>query len=226
MKKLIIFGTGKIADVIFYYAAHECGLEIAAFTVDREYLKINTFNGLPVIPFDEVEIRYPASEYSMFIALGYHDMNSLRERKYHESRNKGYEIISIVSPYCKLPANVKYGENCFIMPPASIHPHVELGNNVFVFSGAMIGHHSKIGDNCWLTSCANISGVVTVGRNCFFAVNSTAGHGVTIGDECFIGANALVTKCLEPKKVVIVPATPVFKLESDKFLKLSKFSEL
>lgn len=226
MKKLIIFGAGKIADVVFYYAKNECGFDVAAFTVDRQYINENEFNGLPIVPFEEITEKYPPSEYDMFIALGYHDMNSLRERKYHESRDKGYEIISVISPNCKLPENVKYGKNCFIMPPALIHPCVEIGNNVFIFSGAMIGHHSKIGDNCWLTSCTNISGVVTVGKNCFFAVNSTVGHAVKVGDECFIGANALVTKCLDSKKVVIVQTTPVFQLESDKFLKISRFSEL
>jgi sugar O-acyltransferase (sialic acid O-acetyltransferase NeuD family) len=226
MKDLIIFGNGKIADVVFYYAKNECDFNVVAFTVDKEYIIEDRFHDLPVIPFHDIEANYKPGKYSMFIAIGYQDMNRLRETKYLTAKKMGYEIVSIVSPGSKLPSNVKYGENCFIMPPAIVHPEVELGNNTFVWSGAMIGHHATIGDNCWLTSCTNISGVVKVGNNCFFAVNSTVGHGVKIGDKCFLGANALLTKNLENNKVVIEESSKIFRLESDQFLRFSKFSDL
>jgi len=226
MKDLIIFGNGKIADVVFYYAKHECDFNVVAFTVDREYTGDKKFRDLPVIPFDEIKESYNPGEYSMFIAIGYQDLNRLRESKYLAAKKMGYEIVSIVSPISKLPSSVKYGENCFIMPPTLIHPEVTIGNNTFVWNGAMIGHHSTIGDNCWITSCTNISGVVKTGNNCFFAVNSTVGHGVNIGNNCFLGANTLVTKNLADKKVVIEESSKVFRLESDQFLRFSKFTDL
>ena len=226
MKVLIIFGNSKIADVVYYYASNDCKYNVVAFTVDKEFIFEDTFHGLPVIPFDEVEKKYIPGNFYMFVAIGYQDLNRLRESKYKEAKAKGYEIISIISPEAKIPKNVKTGKNCFIMPPAIIHPNVEIGNNVFVWNGAMIGHHSSIGDNCWLTSCANISGVVKAGKNCFFAVNSTVSHGINIGDDCFIGANALVTKNLGNKKVVIAESSKEFRLDSDQFLRFSSFSNL
>lgn len=226
MKDLIIFGNGKIADVIYYYAINECNFNVVAFTVDRIYKGDDKFHELPLIPFDEIESHYKPDKYSMFIAIGYQDLNRIREAKYLSAKKMGFEIVSIISPESKLPSTVKYGENCFIMPPAIVHPEVEIGNNTFVWSGAMVGHHTTIGDNCWLTSCTNISGVVKVGNNCFFAVNSTIGHGVNIGNGCFLGANSLVTKNLEDNKVVIQESTKVFRLESDQFLRFSKFSNL
>jgi sugar O-acyltransferase (sialic acid O-acetyltransferase NeuD family) len=226
MKDLIIFGNGKIADVVFYYAKNECNFNVVAFTADKEYILENKFHNLPVIPFDKIENHYKPGKYSMFIAIGYQDLNKLRETKYLAAKTLGYEIISIVSPETKLPSTVKYGENCFIMPPSIIHPEVTIGNNTFVWSGAMIGHHTIVGDNCWLTSCTNISGVVKVGKNCFFAVNSSVGHGVTIGDRCFLGANTLVTKNLADNKVVIEESSKLFRLEIDQFLRFSKFSDL
>jgi sugar O-acyltransferase (sialic acid O-acetyltransferase NeuD family) len=226
MKDLIIFGNGKIADVVYYYATSECKYNVVAFTADKEYIRENVFHNLPVIPFNEIDNHYIPLDYSMFIAIGYQDLNRLRESKYLAAKKLGYEIVSVVSPEAKLPSNVKYGENCFIMPPSIIHPEVEIGNNTFVWSGAMIGHHTKIGDNCWLTSCANISGVVEAGNNCFFAVNSTVGHGVVIGSKCFLGANTLITKNLEDNKVVIEESSKVFRLESEQFLRFSKFSDL
>lgn len=226
MKDLIIFGNGKIADVVFYYAKNECNYNVIAFTVDKEFINDRPFHNLPVLPFSKIEQQYSPDSYSMFVAIGYHDMNRLREQKYKAAKAMGYEIVSIISPKANLPKTVKVGKNCFIMPPAIIHPEVEIGDNTFVWSGTMIGHHSRIGENCWLTSTANISGVVQVGNNCFFAVNSTVGHGISIGDECFIGANALVTKSLESKKVVIVESSKIFRLNSEQFLRFSKFSDL
>jgi sugar O-acyltransferase (sialic acid O-acetyltransferase NeuD family) len=226
MKDLIIFGNGKIADVVYYYAKNECNYNIVSFTVDQEFIDEKVFHGLPVIPFNKIKEHYSPDKFSMFIAIGYQDLNRLRESKYLAAKKLGYEIVSIISPESKLPSTVEYGENCFIMPPSIIHPEVKIGNNTFVWSGAMIGHHSAIGNNCWVTSCANISGVVKTGNNCFFAVNSTVGHGVNIGNECFLGANTLVTKNVADKKVVIDESSKIFRLESDQFLRFSKFSDL
>ena len=54
MKKLILFGNGKIADVIFYYFDNDSEYEVAAFTCDQKYINTPEFNGRPVIPFEEI----------------------------------------------------------------------------------------------------------------------------------------------------------------------------
>ena len=225
-KKLVIFGIGKIAEVISYYASNECGFEIAAFCVDKAFVGEKDFQGHPVLPFETVEAVYPPDQYDMFVAVGYHNLNKLREVKCGEAIKKGYRLVSLVPPNSHVPVNVKYGWNCFIMPPAIVHPCVKLGNNVFIFSGAMVAHHSIIGDNCWLTSCCNISGNVELGANAFVAVNATIGHSVKIGKDCFLGANTLVIKDLEDEKVVIAESSKPIKLNSRQFLRMSGFSSL
>lgn len=227
MKEIVIFGTGKIAEVIYYYAHHECGFKVAAFTTDAAYLPDEgDFLGKTVVAFHEVENHYPPTQYDLFVAVGYHDLNKLRETKCQEARDKGYKLVSIVPASANLPSNVVYGDNCFIMPPSLIHPCVTIGNNVFVWNGAMIGHHSVIGDNCWLTSNCNLGGNVKVGQQTFIAINATITHSVIIGDQCFIGANTLVTKKLENEKVVIVESSKPIKVNSKQFLKFSSFSSL
>ena len=225
-KDLVIFGIGKIAEVVYYYAKEECGFNVVAFAVDEGYKSSDSFQGLPVVSFDKVELTLPPEKVEMFIAVGYHDLNKLREIKCAEARAKGYNLISVISPKANLPLNVKVGWNCFIMPPSFVHPCVQIKNNVFVFSGAMVAHHSVIEDNCWLTSCCNISGNVKIGSNTFVAVNATIGHSVTIGKNCFLGANSLVTKDLEDEKVVITESTKPLRLTSSQFLRMSSFSNL
>jgi sugar O-acyltransferase (sialic acid O-acetyltransferase NeuD family) len=225
-KKLLIFGAGKIAEVIHYYAEKECGYSVAAFCVDAAYATTDKFQGYPLLPFEGIEKTHSPEEYDMFVAVGYHDLNRLREQKCNEAMAKGYRLISIVSPNSHLPENVQHGWNCFIMPPSLIHPCVTIGNNVFIWSGAMVGHHTQIEDHCWLTSCCNVSGNVQLGANTFLAVNATLGHSVKVGKNCFLGANSLVTRNLEDEKVVIAESSKPIKLNSRQFLRMSGFSSL
>ena len=226
MKPIILFGTGKIAEVVLHFLRQSQDRTVSACTVDRAFVPGPEWLGLPVIPFDDIAQSHPPAEYDMFVVLGYQDMNALRAAKCAEARTLGYTLISYVHPQSGLPADCVHGDNCFIMNHTMIHPCVKLGNNVFVWSGAMIGHHSVIGDNCWLTSCTNISGVVTVGENSFFAVNSTIGNGVADGKSCIIGANALVTQCTGDDQVFITESTKPFRLTSRQFMRMSRFSDL
>ena len=225
-RDLIIFGVGKIAEVAYYYAKEECGFNVCAFCVDKEYISDSSFHNLPVIPFEEIERRMPPDRYKMFVAVGYHDLNKLRERKCKEAQNKSYELVSLVSPASAIPKNVTYGWNCFIMPPSIIHPFVKLGNNVFVWSGAIVGHHSFIQDHCWLTSGCNIAGNVMMGTNTFVAINATVSHSVKIGVNCFLGANTLLTKDLADNLVVIAESSKPLRVNSSQFLKISNFSTI
>lgn len=226
MKPVVIFGTGKIAEVILYFFTRHSNRKVVACTADRAYLSGPDWQGMPAVPFDEIAYRYPPETHDIFVALGYQNLNSLRANKCAEARQLGYTLASYVHPDAGLPADCVHGDNCFIMNQVHIHPCVKLGDNVFVWSGAMIGHHSTIGDNCWLTSCANVSGVVTMGANCFLAVNATIANGIEIGADCFIGANALVTKSTNSGEVYVAENTKPFRLNSRQFLRMSRFSVL
>ena len=225
-KPLLLFGAGKIAEVIAYYAENECGFRIEAFVCDAAHISSPVFLNRPVVAFEDLDRLYPASQFDVFVALGYHEMNRLREHKLNAFLSKGYNLVSIVSPSCNLAKNITYGYNCFIMPPAIIHPCVSIGNNVFVWSGAMIGHHSKIGNHNWFTSCSALGGNVLMGNNCFLAMQATVSNQVTIGNECFLGANTLVTKNMQDGQVVISESSKPIKLTSKQFLRLSTFSSI
>jgi sugar O-acyltransferase (sialic acid O-acetyltransferase NeuD family) len=226
MKPVVLFGAGKIAEVLLYFFRHHSDRKVVACTADRDYLPASSWNDLPVVDFANILKTHPPSDFDLFVALGYQDLNGLRAKKCAEARALGYTLPSYVHPQSGLPLDCKYGDNCFIMNNVLVHPRVRLGNNVFVWSGAMVGHHSVIGDNCWLTSCCNVSGAVTLGKNCFLAVNSTIAHAVRVGDDCFIGANALVTKCTDDNEVYLAESTKPFRLNSRQFLRIANFANL
>jgi sugar O-acyltransferase (sialic acid O-acetyltransferase NeuD family) len=225
-KPIVLFGTGKIAEVVHHLMVHEAGMQVAGFTVDAAYVGDGRKEGLPVVDFASVEKQFAPDKHDMFVALGYHEMNGLRARKIAEAKAKGYAVPAFIHPQSGLPKGTPVGENSFIMRDVHIHPKVSIGNDVFVWSGAIIGHHSTLGDHVWITSGANIAGACTIGDHCFFAINSTISHGVTIGRRCFIGANALVTKDMTDEQVVIAQADKPIRLNTDQFLRMSAFSNI
>lgn len=222
VKKIAIFGAGKIARTIYSFLASDRRYEVTAFTCDADYIETDRVDGLPVLPFDrQQDGELDPTEVSLFVALGYQELNSLRTATVKRAKGAGYRLVSHVSPNAITADNLVYGENSIVMAGAIVQPGVELGNNVFVWGGASIGHDSRIGDNCWITSSANIAGDVRLGKNCFVGINATIGDGIEIGDNCIIGASTLVTRSLGDGTVVIHPSSEPYRLNSRQFLRMS-----
>lgn len=222
MSKVIIFGAGKIADEAYFYLTNDSPHQIVAFTVDAAYLPGPEKLGLPVIPFEEIQEKYPPDDHKMFVAVGYQDLNRFRAQKYTEAKAKNYELVSYISSRAANLGNVEVGDNCFVLEFATIQPCATIGNDVFIWSGNHIGHHATVGDHCYIAGNAVISGNTVIGPYCFVGVTATIGHEVVIGAESFIGAGSLITKNAEMKSVYISPDTQKFRLDSSAFLRLTK----
>lgn len=222
MSKIVVFGYGTIAETAYFYLTNDSPHDIAAFTADGNCIKKKELFGLPVIPFEEVENKYPPDEFKMFIAVAYQNLNKLRAAKCREAKDKGYNLITYVSSRACNVGKVETGDNCFILENAVIQPGSKIGDDVFIWSGNHIGHHSTVGDHCYISGQVIIGGHTTIEPYCFIGVNATIGHGVTIRKECFIGAGSLITKRTEPNGVYITQDTPRYRLDSRSFLKITK----
>ena len=203
MSKIVIFGTGEIAQLAKYYFDMDSEFEVVAFCVDKEYIYEESFEGLPLIDFNVIEKLYPSNKYKMFIALSYSKMNSIREKKYLDSKSKGYELVSYVSSRCSYLSQYKCGDNCFILEDNTIQPFVKIGSNVTLWSGNHIGHHSELKDHLFISSHVVISGHCLVGPNAFVGVNSTVGHNVKVSKGTLIGAGSIIVKDTEEYSVYV-----------------------
>ncbi|WP_438319189.1 acetyltransferase [Sporosarcina sp. FA9] len=193
-EKLVIVGTGEFAEIAYEYFTYDSPYEIVAFTGEKHCIVSDKLYDLPVVPFEEVHQIYRASEYKAFVAATYTDFNRLRTRLYHETKSKGYELVSYVSSKAFVWRNVTLGENCFIFENNVLQHHVSVGNNVILWSGNHIGHRSVIKDNCFISSHAVIAGSCEIGENCFIGINSTFNDGIKVGKDCFISSGSLVIK--------------------------------
>src|SRR5262249_11738718 len=98
MTGIVIFGAGKIADVVYSSFSDSPDLSIAGFTCDQAYIHDTRCHGLPLVPFDEVQTFFPPSDFAMFVAIGYQNLNAVRAERCAEAQAKGYRLISWVSP--------------------------------------------------------------------------------------------------------------------------------
>src|SRR5262249_36598079 len=158
-----------------YFTRHS-PYEVVAFAVEEGFLKRDELFGRPVVAFERLEERYPASEHWFYAALVYTGLNRLRTRLYREAKARGYRPARFISPHARVWPNVKLGEHCFIFEDNVLQPFVEIGDNVVLWSGNHIGHHSTIRCHCFLASHVVVSGFVDVGESCFLGVNVAIGN--------------------------------------------------
>ncbi len=218
MEKILIYGNGKIAKILYSYLSET--YEVVAFTVDDDFMSEKEIMGVKVEKFSSIETIFPPDEVKMIIAVGYVEMNAVRERKYKEAKEKGYHFINYIHSSV-LNKAVSMGENNIVLDNVSIQPFAEIGNSNFIWSNAVVAHGCKIEDNCWITSGVTIAGDSIIKSNCFLGVNATVGHNVTIGKENFIGANTLVSKDTNDSEVYVSRGGEKYRLDSQRFLKFT-----
>jgi sugar O-acyltransferase (sialic acid O-acetyltransferase NeuD family) len=216
MARVVIFGAGDIARLAHVYFTRDSAHDVVAFAVDREFRKADTLCGLPVIDFEDVTDRFPASENAMFIALSYGRMNRNRAAKYLRARELGYPLVSYVSSKCTFLTDHPVGDNCFILEDNTIQPFVTIGNNVTMWSGNHIGHDSVVEDHCFIASQVVVSGHVRVGEYSFIGVNATLRNGITLAPQTLVGAGAVIMKDTIAKGVYLAPRAELFAKNSDK----------
>ena len=201
MKKIVIFGTRDFAQLALYYLTNDSPYEVVAFAVSSDYLAGRTsFEGLPLVAFEEVEKAFPPDQFGFFVPMSPTNMNRDREKVYLATKKKGYELISYVSSRAIVLPGTKIGENCFIWENNTIQPFVEIGNNVTVCSGNIIGHHARIGDHVFLANTV-LTGHTVVGPYCFFGVNSCVRECLHIAEGTYLAMNSAVVCDTEPWSV-------------------------
>jgi len=214
MAKIVIFGVDDTAELAHFYLHNDTEHQVAAFTLDSDYIDSNYFCKLPVVPFNRLEKKFPPNEYKIFIALGYSKVNEVRKNKYNEAVDKGYAFISYISPRAVVFDNVTVGSNCFILEDNTIQPFVSIGNNVTLWSGNHIGHHSVIHDHCFLASQIVVSGRVCIRENSFVGVNATIRDHITIGRRNVIGAGSIIMRDTNDDEVYVPERTKLYRKKS------------
>jgi sugar O-acyltransferase (sialic acid O-acetyltransferase NeuD family) len=222
MKKVVIFGTGGFAQIVYMYLkkVDPAELEVVAFSANELVIKKKTLCGLPVVPFEHIEKIYPRQQYHMFIAVGYSDMNRKRARFFEEAKDKGYNLISYIHPSTIINDEFEIGENCFIFENNVIQPFVKLEDDVIIWTGNVISHHTTIMKHCFIVSHTAIAGNTILEPYCFIGMNATIRNSVRIARECVIGAGSVILHDTNEREVFAAHSTVKLEVTSDKLRNL------
>lgn len=215
MRNIIIIGNSGNSRLARFYFDKDTGYKVVGYALNRDYLKEETFDGLPVFAIEDIKTIYPPSECDAFVAVGYNKMNRVREKLYHELKDLGYTLPNYISPRCSFLTTEPVGDNNFILEDNTIQPFVKIGSNNVFWSGNHIGHDGAIGDHNFITSHVVVSGFVKIKNNCFLGVNATIRDAVTIADATLVAAGAIIMKDTIEKGVYLPARSVLFEKKSD-----------
>lgn len=211
-EEVILFGLTQTADIVQYYLHKYSDYRVVARCVDKNYLTVKNYEGLPIAAFEDIEKNYPPNKYKMAIPMMNTHLNKIREQKYLAAKSKGYNFINFICPNSICETD-DLGDNIFVLGSCHIQPFAKIGNNCMIWSGTEIGHHTVVEDNCFITG-ARVAGRITIKKNCFIGHTSMLRDGVTIGEYCVIGMGSVVQKNIPDYSILSVKQTKRWKEKS------------
>lgn len=208
MKNIVIFGANDFGRILKYYLEEDKDpRKVCAFTMNRDYIKEDTYCGLPVVPFEEIKCLYSPDEYEILIAIGNSKMNDVRKKIFFDCKGKGYRIASFIHSSCRIHSEIT-GEGNIFFENCLVYPFAKIGNGNLLWDNVLISHDCIVGDFNTFSSHADLCGYVTIGNNGYFGKHCEINEFLTIADYTLVGAKAYVKQNTQPYDVV-VPARSV-----------------
>lgn len=192
---LIIFGVGTLAERARFYLERYSDHKVVGFTVERNFMSVGRFLGLPVVAFEDVAVVFPAADNDFFCAVGYKDYNATRLRICSAAKKMGYELVSCAAPSAVLN-DVSPAGNTLIMDNANIGPFCSIGEGLILSTGSVISHHSTVGDHCYVSANVTLAGHCLIGDRVFFGAGSVLADHIEIPAGTFVGMGSVVTKTI------------------------------
>lgn len=164
-----------------------------------------------MVYFENLENMFPPSQYSVFICIGYSNMNAGRKDAYQRIIEKGYQVSTYIHPTA-LVQTEDIGEGCLVFENVTIGAYCSVGVGNIFYPCSHVAHHTHIGDfNFFAVSCS-VAGHVTVRNQCFLGNNCTTKNGIVLMDKTLVGASAYLAWDTAIGDVVVPPRS--FKLEN------------
>lgn len=182
--RLVIFGFGgharSVADV-----ALSCGYADLIF-IDANAREGEAFLGYEVVRnVDGIGAGWEAA----FAASG---DGRIRAEQCTFVRERGFSLVSLVSPMATVGAGSLIEAGCFIGHHAHVGPLSTIEMAAIINTGAVVEHESAIGRFAHVSVNATIAGRASLGDFSMLGAGATIIDGVNVGSGVTIGAGAVV----------------------------------
>ena len=146
MRNLIIVGTDEFSLMIFHKLKKTGKYNIIAFSEERNRIRFNKIEGLPNVPFEDLEYKAPSEVVLLLIAMNGTESKELRDRLYNSAKAKGYHFLTYISPNSNVIDANTIGENTIVLSGSAIEQNVRIGSNCIIEQGVHIEQNSVIHD--------------------------------------------------------------------------------
>lgn len=209
MENIVIYGETAFAERIYSYIKFEKAMNVLSFTNAKAFKEKETIQGIPVIAFEELNERFKGIDFSILIAIGYVQMNNIRQKIYKECIYAGHRIATYISNTATLYSN-DIEEGCIVMPNVYIGPGCTIGKCNIIASCTCLSHDNKVGEFNYISSNVIFGGHATVCNNSFIGLGCIIRDGIIINNYSLIGAASNVLKDTINKGVYV--GNPAHKL--------------
>jgi sugar O-acyltransferase (sialic acid O-acetyltransferase NeuD family) len=220
--RLVVAGNAITAQILHGYLGADPRYEVAALTVDDEFVEKGGVDGIETVPLSKLAGRFRRADCRILMAIGYDNLNRVRESVFTRLKEMGYAIETYVHPDARVHTRKPLGEGCVVLPGAVIEPHAQVGANTMVWSNVTLAHHCSVAEHCWIAAGTVVSGQAKIRRNTFIGVNATVVNDITVEEFNVVGAAALVSKDTKPRTVHLARSAEPFRFPSDEYVKYFK----
>lgn len=219
MTKLVLAGNTITAEILYAYLAQDKRYEVVGTTVDDDYVAQGTVTDLPCVGLSQLAQAFPPDSCKVMMAVGYNDLNRVRESLFARIKAIGYSIETYVHPDARIYSNLPLGEGAVVLGGTVVEPHARVGANTMIWCNVTLAHHSTVGDNCWVASGTVVAGKASIAQNSFVGVNATIVNEVCVGSYNVIGASSLISKNTKTSSVHLARSAEPFRFSSDDYVK-------
>lgn len=215
-RPVIIFGNQMSASLAWYCLSHDSSLSVAGFAVDAAYITSTHYEGLPLVPFEQLQQYFPPSDYRFLVPMGFSQLNGVRMARYKQAKAWGYIMASYVSSRASVWPDLVVGDNVLIYEHAIVQPFARVGSNCIIRSGAHVSHHCQIADHVFVSAGVTMASACQIGEQAILGVGSVLRDGVQVAPRSFVGAGAVVVSNTEEDCVYV--GNPARKLNKSALL--------
>lgn len=195
-RPLVVFGAGKLGELLGACLEEEGGRFVAAFAVDREFKTGDTFCGRPLLALDELPGRCPPADHDLLVAVGYAGVNQVRAEKIRQAKALGYRLASYVSARALTPQHFVPAPNVIIFEGATVQRFADIGAGTIIWPNACVCHHTSVGENVFIGPGAVICGGGRVGPRALIGAGAVIRDFLTVGEGAIVGAGSTLLRDL------------------------------
>lgn len=207
MKRLIIVGGGKGADLVIDYLKkvreHDkfiCGEESVEILGIVDDNTSGERGGVPVIgKVDDVR-KYSPSEVVITCSSSKMQFRRIVYDKFRE-----YEMMNVL---ISDDIEGEIGQGNFIFDNVRVGRFAKVGDNNVISSYTCINHHNRVGSSNLFGPGCMLSGSVTIGDNCTFGSGIIFENGIKVGNNCTIPSGTVVVGDLADNTRILAHIAP------------------